>query len=74
MSPATSWLTGHGRQHSCAESKVEESRAATEAGLALNRAFTISRFRQGAWSNNPAYLAQREHIYVGMLKAGVPEG
>jgi hypothetical protein len=46
----------------------------TKAGLAINPAFTISRFRDGAWSNNPAYLAQREHVYEGMRKAGLPEG
>jgi Tetratricopeptide repeat len=54
--------------------RVEEARAATKAGLALNPVFTISRFRHGAWSNNPAYLAQRERIYDGMIKARVPKG
>jgi hypothetical protein len=54
--------------------RIEESRSAAKAGLALNPAFTISRFRKGAWSNNPAYLVQRERVYESMRKAGVPEG
>jgi TolB-like protein/tetratricopeptide (TPR) repeat protein len=36
--------------------------------------FTIARFRAGAASDNPAYLAQREHLYRGLRLAGVPEG
>jgi hypothetical protein len=32
------------------------------------------RFRAGASSNNPTYLAQRERLYDGMRKAGVPQG
>ena len=51
-----------------------EARAAAQAGLALNPAFTITRFRAGVPSDNPTYLAQRERIYEGMRKAGVPEG
>ena len=35
--------------------------------------FTIARFRAGAASDNPAYLAQREHLYNGLCLAGVPE-
>ena len=35
--------------------------------------FTIARFRAGAASDNPAYLAQREHLYNGLRLAGVPE-
>ena len=34
----------------------------------------ISRFRGSPPSDNPTYLAQRERIYDGMRKAGVPEG
>jgi TolB-like protein/class 3 adenylate cyclase len=52
---------------------MSEARAATKAGLALNPTFTIHRFRAGAPSNNPTFLAQRERIYDGMRKAGVPE-
>jgi tetratricopeptide (TPR) repeat protein len=53
--------------------QMSEARAATHAGLALDPTFTINRFRTGASSDNPTYLAQREHIYEGMRKAGVPE-
>ena len=35
--------------------------------------FTIARFRAGAASDNPAYLAQREHLYNGLRLAGVRE-
>jgi len=31
------------------------------------------RYRAGARSNNPAFLAGRERIYHGMRKAGVAE-
>ena len=54
--------------------RMSEARAAVQAGLALNPTFTIRRFRAGAFSDNPTYLAQRERIYDGMRKAGVPEG
>jgi TolB-like protein/class 3 adenylate cyclase len=52
----------------------EEARGAAEAGLALDPSFTIRRFRLGAQSDNPNYLAQRERIYHGLRMAGVPEG
>jgi TolB-like protein/class 3 adenylate cyclase len=51
-----------------------EARAATQAGLALDPTFTISRYRANVPSDNPTYLAQRERSYEGMRKAGVPEG
>jgi hypothetical protein len=51
-----------------------EARAATQAGLTLNPTLTISRLRAVVPSDNPTYLAQRERIYDGMLKAGMPEG
>ena len=35
--------------------------------------FTIARFRAGTASDNPVYLAQREHFYRGLRLAGVPE-
>jgi TolB-like protein len=53
--------------------RMSEARAAAKAGLVLNPTFTIRRFRVGAMSNNPTYLAQRERVYDGMRKAGVPE-
>jgi TolB-like protein/class 3 adenylate cyclase len=54
--------------------RFNEARAATEAGLGLNPAFTISRLRAGASSDNSIYLIQRERVFDGLCKAGVPEG
>jgi hypothetical protein len=54
-------------------SRIEEARAAIKTGLALNPMFTIHRFRAGAESDNLTFLTQRERIYEGMRKAGVPE-
>jgi len=51
-----------------------KARAATKAGLVLDPTFTIRRFRAGASSDNPTYLAQRERVYDGMRKARVSEG
>jgi TolB-like protein len=53
--------------------RMSEARAAAKAGLALNPTFTIRRFRVSASSDNPTYLTQRERIYDGMRKAGVPD-
>ncbi len=36
--------------------------------------FTIAKFRGEVVSDNPIYLAQREHFYRGLRLAGVPEG
>jgi hypothetical protein len=54
--------------------RLDDARAAVQAGLALNPTFTLRRFRAGTSSNNPIFLAQRERIYDGMRIAGVPEG
>jgi TolB-like protein len=54
------------------QGKTAEARAAAAAGLASNPTFSVRRYREGASSDNPTYLAYRQHIYVGMLKAGVP--
>ena len=54
--------------------RLEEAGAATQAGLALDPNFTVRRFRSGATSNNPTFLAQRERYIEGMRLAGVPEG
>jgi tetratricopeptide (TPR) repeat protein len=54
--------------------KHDEGRAAATVGLALDPTFTIRRYRAGAASDNPTYLAQRERIYDVVRKAGVPEG
>jgi TolB-like protein len=54
--------------------RLEEARAAVQAGLALDPKFTIAGIRDRALSNSPIYLAKRERVYDGMRKAGVPEG
>jgi len=54
--------------------RIPEARLAVQAGLAMNPTFTISRFRAGVASDNATYLAQRERVYNGMRKAGIPEG
>ena len=53
--------------------RLEEARSAVRAAMALHPDFTISRFRAGAASDNPRYLAARERLCDGMRKAGVPE-
>ena len=55
--------------------RLDEARSAVKAGLALNPAFTISRYR-AAWTamnDDPTYLAQLERLLEAMRKAGVPE-
>jgi hypothetical protein len=54
--------------------RFADARLTVQAGLALDPSFTVSRFRKGALSSNPTYLALRERIHEGMHKAGVPEG
>ncbi|QOG22655.1 MULTISPECIES: winged helix-turn-helix domain-containing tetratricopeptide repeat protein [Bradyrhizobium] len=53
---------------------LNEAKAAAKALFALVPDFTIRRFRDGACSDNPVYLAKRERVYQGMRLAGVPEG
>ena len=53
---------------------LREARSTAEAGLALDRGFTIRRYRINAKGDNPKYLAKRERFYEGMRLAGVPEG
>jgi TolB-like protein/class 3 adenylate cyclase/Tfp pilus assembly protein PilF len=53
---------------------LDQAKAAAKAGLALNPSYSIRRFREGASSDNPTYLAARERIYEGLRLAGVPEG
>ncbi|MGA7196337.1 adenylate/guanylate cyclase domain-containing protein [Roseiarcus sp.] len=52
--------------------RQSEAEAEVKAGLEISPAFSIPRFRAGAESDNPVYLAQRERIAEGMLKAGAP--
>ncbi len=55
--------------------RLGEARSAVKAGLALDPAFTISRFRANlaARCDDPTFLAQLEPIFDGLRKAGVPE-
>jgi TolB-like protein/Tfp pilus assembly protein PilF len=53
--------------------RIDEARREVDAGLAVNPKFTPRRFRAGAQSSNPVYLAQRERMIEGMRLAGVPE-
>src|SRR5205823_7633307 len=50
-----------------------EASAAAKAGLSLDPTFTVRRFRDGAASDNPTFLARRKHLCEGMRLAGVPE-
>ena len=56
--------------------KLDEARAAVNAGLALDPRFTIRRYRDVSYAmgDNPTYLAGRERLIEGMRLAGVPEG
>jgi hypothetical protein len=53
-------------------SRLDEVQAVAMAGLSLEPGFTIARFRAGARSDNPVYLAGRGRIYAGMRPAGIP--
>jgi len=53
---------------------LDEAKAAAKAGLALLPSFTIRRFRDGAPSDNPIFLAKRERVYEGMRLAGYQRG
>ena len=53
--------------------RQSEAEAEVKAGLAMAPKFSVLRFRGGAESDNPVYLAQRERVIEGMGKAGVPE-
>jgi len=54
----------------------DQARVAVQAGLALDPAFTIRRWRGPniARSDNPTYLAGCERTIEGLRLAGVPEG
>jgi tetratricopeptide (TPR) repeat protein len=54
--------------------RLDEARAAAQAGLVLDPGFTIRRFQRSLSSDNPIYLAKRERVYEGMRVAGLPEG
>jgi TolB-like protein/Flp pilus assembly protein TadD len=54
--------------------RLDEAKASLTAGLAINPTYTMSGFRAGSFRDNPTFLAQRERVYEGLRKAGVPEG
>jgi tetratricopeptide (TPR) repeat protein len=54
--------------------RLDEARIAVEDGLAIDPKFTVRRYRAQTPSDNPIFLAGRERVYVGLRKAGVPEG
>jgi hypothetical protein len=51
---------------------MDEARREVEAGLALDPAFSVRRFR-GGYSDNAIYLVQQERVVDGLRKAGAPE-
>jgi TolB-like protein/class 3 adenylate cyclase len=53
---------------------LDEARAATQTGLALDPGFNLRRLRVDRSSDNPIYLAGSQRIYKAMRMAGVPEG
>jgi TolB-like protein/class 3 adenylate cyclase len=53
--------------------RLDEARVEVKAGLALAPKFSLERFRRGAESDNPTFLARRQRMEEGMRLAGVPE-
>jgi TolB-like protein/class 3 adenylate cyclase len=53
--------------------RLEEARAAAQAGLALVPTFTIARLIANPNSNRSTFLTRREHLIDGLRLAGVPE-
>jgi TolB-like protein/class 3 adenylate cyclase len=54
--------------------RMKEAQESVAAGLSLNPGFTIKRAQHNVFSDDPTYLAQRERLYDGLRKAGVPAG
>ena len=54
--------------------RMDEAKAAVQAGLALYPTFTVSHYSAGFSGDNPIYRAQRKRSIEGLRKAGVPEG
>ena len=53
----------------------KEARSRAEIGLALDRSFTIHRYRINVFRfDNPEWMASLERLYEGMRAAGIPEG
>jgi tetratricopeptide (TPR) repeat protein len=55
------------------EGRRSEAARACEAGRRLAPIFRIGKCRAEAQSDNPVFLAQRERVYEGLGKAGLPE-
>jgi hypothetical protein len=55
------------------QSKISDANKELETGLAIDPGFTICRYRKSSYSDHPTYLAQRERMYEGLRKAGLPE-
>jgi tetratricopeptide (TPR) repeat protein len=54
---------------------LKEARSSAEAGLALDRSFTVRRYRVNVFRfDNPEWTARLEQLYEGMRTAGIPEG
>lgn len=53
--------------------RADEARAAALEGRAIDPGFTIYRFRLGAASDNPVFLARRERVIEALRAVGVPE-
>ena len=53
--------------------RIDEAKASVQAGLAFAPMFNMRRYRTSAFSDHPDYLAQRERVIAGLLKAGLPE-
>ena len=51
-----------------------QASGSAKAGLSLDPTFTIRRYRDGASSDNPTFLARRKRVCDGMRLAGIPEG
>jgi len=56
------------------QDRIEEAHEAHSAYVRTNPTIgTIAMLRTNALSTNPVYMAQRERLYRGMLRAGMPE-
>ena len=53
--------------------RQREAKAEVKAGLTWAPKLNLHRSRGCPESDNPVYLAQRERVTQGMLRAGVPE-
>jgi tetratricopeptide (TPR) repeat protein len=54
--------------------RLEEARAAVQAGMVLDSTFSVARARVSAFSDNAIYLKQRDRVFEALRKAGVPKG